>query len=251
MTLDGYLDGHLNRHLDKHFFDLQFSFAETVRDLSGKSLSAALLEYTNLYARFGFGRGFDPAHEGWQRYLAGLCAAKDGREETYRFYLRNPEANTAPPVIATSGCFSYALRDESFVRLHFRNADTHECSPLARSRTELRRAELAALFAHLRRNVSPETPIVGASWLYNLSSYRRLFPSGYASSGRPIAGGFRSMPLWGQFLDRRGEVRNARSKSFLSALAKASDFSDVPKCFPLQALRVTAPARDFYDFYGV
>ena len=56
----------------KDFFDLQFSFAERVRDLSGIPLGIALLEYTNLYARFGLGRDFNVEHESWQTYLAGL-----------------------------------------------------------------------------------------------------------------------------------------------------------------------------------
>jgi hypothetical protein len=74
----------------KDFFDLQFSFAETVRDLSGESLEVVLLEYTNFYVRFGLGRDFDADHEAWQSYLAGLRGAEDGREWTYRFYLSEP-----------------------------------------------------------------------------------------------------------------------------------------------------------------
>jgi hypothetical protein len=66
----------------KRFFDLQLTFAETVRDLSGKPLAAALLEYTNLYVRFGFGRDFDAGHAGWQAYLTGIRSADDVREWT-------------------------------------------------------------------------------------------------------------------------------------------------------------------------
>jgi len=31
-----------------------------------------LLDYTNLYVRFGLGRDFDPAHPVWREYLSGL-----------------------------------------------------------------------------------------------------------------------------------------------------------------------------------
>ena len=78
-----------------------------------------------------------------------------------------------------------------------------------------------------------------------------MFPASYVASARPIRSAFRSMPLWGQFLDRRGEVREPIAEAFLKSLAKTSKLSDVGKCFPLQALTVTAPARDFYDFYRV
>ena len=82
----------------KDFFDLQFSFAERARALSGMSLEVALFEFTNLYVRLGCGRDFSFDHEGWQSYLSGLRGASDGREWTYRFYLRDPEARTAPSV---------------------------------------------------------------------------------------------------------------------------------------------------------
>ena len=93
----------------KTFFDLQLQFAHRVTALSGLPLPRALLEYTNLYIRFGAGRDFDAAHPIWRDYLAGLPDANDGREWTYRFYLRRGQAMAAPAVVATFGCFSYAL----------------------------------------------------------------------------------------------------------------------------------------------
>lgn len=148
--------------------------SSTSSSLSGEPLEAALLHRTNFYARFGLGREFDAHHEGWRRYVTGLRSAADGREWTYRYYLREPEARTAPRVEATFGCFSYELRAGNVVRLHFRNTDSDDRSPLDMARMERRRDELAALFAHLRTRISADTPIVGASWLYNLRAYRRL-----------------------------------------------------------------------------
>lgn len=235
----------------KNFFDLQFSFAESVANLSGESLEAALLEYTNFYVRLGCGRDFEPDHEGWQRYMAGVRSAADGREWTYRFYLTEPETKTGPRVVATFGCFSYARPDENSIRLHFRNADSADDSALGCARAERRRAELAALFAHIEPRLSRETPVVGASWLYNLDAYRRLFPPAYVATARPIRGAFRSMALWGQFVDRRGEARTSMAESCLGALAKTSSLDDLGKCFPFQALAVTAPVREFSDFYGI
>jgi hypothetical protein len=235
----------------KDFFDLQFSFAERVRDLSGIRLEAALFEYTNLYVRFGLGRGFNFDHEGWQSYLTGLRGAADAREWTYRFYLREPEARTAPRVVATFGCFSYAFPDGNHARLHFRNTEVDGSSPLGSARAKRRHAELSALFTHMKPSVDQDTPVVGASWLYNLPAYRRLFPPGYASAARPIRGGFRSMPLWGQFLDRHGELRRSLAEKFQSALVQTSELGDVGACFPFQALTARAPAGQFYDFYGV
>ncbi len=235
----------------KDFLDLQFAFAERVRDLSGTPLEVALFESTNLYVRFGFGREFNFDHRGWQSYLTGIRGAGDGREWTYRFYLREPEARAAPLVVATFGCFSYALPDGHHVRLHFGNAESDDRSPLGAARITRRRAELSALCAHLKPSLSQDIPIVGASWLYNLEAYRRLFPPGYVSTARPIRGAFRSMALWGQFVNRRGEVRGSAAVAFLEALARTLDPGDLGKCFPFQALTARAPAGEFYDFYGV
>jgi hypothetical protein len=235
----------------KEFFDLQFSFAERVHALSGIPLERALFDYTNFYVRFGFGRKFDFDHEAWQSYLAGLRGAEDSRDWTYRFYLREPEARTAPQLVATRGCFAYALPTASHVRLHFRNAEADGRSPLAAARIEQRRADLAALFGHLKPTVSEDIPVVGASWLYNLKAYRGLFPAQYGSFARPVRGAFRSMALWGQFLDHRGEVRASMTRPFLRALAEQPSLSRMDECFPFRVLTARAAAREFYQFYAV
>jgi hypothetical protein len=235
----------------KKFFDLQLALAERVRAFSGMPLDRALLEYTNLYVRFGLGRRFDSDHEGWQAYLAGLRNAEDDRDWTYRFYLKDPEATTAPPVVATIGCFSYALSSASRARLHFRNAETGGRSPLGVVRIEQRRADLRALFTHLKRTADDDVTVIGVSWLYNLNAYRRLFPVEYGSSASVVRGGFRSMRLWGQFLDHRGEAKESMTRQFLTSLAQTSTLDHVDECFPFKVLTVHAPAQRFYDFYGI
>jgi len=235
----------------KGFFDLQFSFAERVSELSGTELETVLLEYTNFHVRFGLGRDFNPDGEGWRAYLAGLREAGDPREWTYRFYLRDPEQRTAPAVAATVGCFSYAVPDGTHVRLHFRNTEDEARSPLGSTQIPKRRAELAAIFAHMKGSVGSDTPVIGASWLYNLRAYRRLFPPSYVSAAAPFQGAFHSMGLWGQFLDRRGEVRASMAEPFMKAVAETQNLERVGECFPFCVLRVSAPARDFYEFYEV
>lgn len=235
----------------KEFFDLQFTFAEKVRDLSGMPLESVLLDYTNFYVRFGLGRKFEPEHQTWQTYLAGLRDAEDVREWTYRFYLKDPEATTAPHLAATFGCFSYALGNADHIRLHFRNAETEDVSPLSRARIEQRRAELRALFAHVKETAGESIRVAGVSWLYNLDAYRRLFPPMYGLSARIVRGRFRSMPLWGQFVDYRGRVRESVARRFLQSLAQHSSLADLDDCFPLQALTVEAAVENFYDFYDV
>lgn len=235
----------------KGFFDLQLQFAETVSALSGLPLTRALLEYTNLYIRFGLGRDFDPAHPGWREYLAGLRDSHDPRQWTHRFYLTRPDALAPPALVATFGCFSYGRLSDDRIRLHFRNAETDGRSPLGRDRLDQRRADLAALFEHVRRTARSPLRVVGASWLYNLQAYRRLFPEPYLATARVIHHRFRHMPLWGQFVNRHGEIKETLALPFLERLERQSSMEGLDDCFPFQVLSVEASVLEFYGFYGV
>ena len=234
----------------KAFFDLQIQFARTVSALSGLSFARALLDYTNFYIRFGLGRDFDPAHPVWQEYLAGLRDTSDGREWTYRFYLTRPQAMAWPAVVATFGCFAYTQLSRDRIRLHFQNAETDGHSSLGIERRGQRLADLAALFEHVERTERRSLRVVGASWLYNLDAYRRLFPAPYLATARVLPGRFRHMPLWGQFVNRHGEVKESMARPFLERLGRQSSLESLEQCFSFPVLLVEAPVREFSDFYG-
>ena len=226
------------------FFELQLAFARKVAALSGLPLHRALFDHTNLYIRFGLGRAFDPAHPRWREYLAGLAEAADPAGWTHDFYLADPAPFAAPEVIARVGCFSYSRLPGGQLRLHFENAEPDGHSPLARDRAERRRAELRALFAPLGRASDAAPTVIGTSWLYNLEAYRRLFAPAYLATARPIIGRFRHMPLWGQFLDRRGEVREGPARQFRERLDRQTRLDDLDGCFPFPVLRLEASAAE-------
>ncbi len=235
----------------KAFFDLQLAFAQKVTMLSGLPLSHVLLDYTNLYIRFGLGRDFDATQPVWLDYLSGLHAATDVGDWTYGFYVARGGEPPGPPVVATFGCFSYARLGEDRIRLHFKNVEASGVSPLVRERSGRRMAELAALFEHVSRTVRQSVRVVGASWLYNLEAYRRLFPAPYLATARVMPGRFRHMPLWGQFLDRHGAVKEHMTRPFLEGLARPATMDGLDRCFPLPLLSLEASVQHFYDFYGI
>jgi len=235
----------------KSFFDLQLQFAQAVGRLSRLPLATAVLEYTNFYIRFGLGHGFDRAHPVWQEYLAGLDDLHDPGEWTYRFYLSRPESVEPPGVVATFGCFSYARSTADRIRLHFRNAERDGQSPLALERLSARRTDLARLFEHVDAHVPGPLRVRGASWLYNLEAYRRLFPPSYIDTARVMEPRFQHMPLWGQFVDRHGQIRPAMRRPFLERLERQSSLEALERCFPFPVLTVEAPVEAFYDFYGL
>jgi len=231
------------------FFDLQLELARRVSALSGVPFTRAVLDYTNLYIRFGLGRDFDAANPIWQTYIAGLSQAHDPGEWTARFHTTRPQAIDPPALVASFGCFSYGRLDDERLRLHFHDAEQSGCSPLATECRARRVAELAALLAHAKREGTIR--VVGASWLYNLEAYRRLFPPSYLSTAQPLHGRFRHMPLWGQFLDRHGAVRESQAREFRDRLKRQSSLESLDDCFPLQVLRLEAPVEDFSAWYGV
>jgi hypothetical protein len=233
----------------KQFFDLQLEFAERVSALSALPFARAVLDYTNFYIRFGFGRDFDPAHAGWQEYLGGLLGAADRSAWTYRFYATRSSPVVPPGFVAMFGCFSYARLSNDRIRLHFHDADRDGRSPLGSDRRDRRVAELAALFADVKHLANDTLRVVGASWLYNIPAYRYLFPESYLATAHPIHGRFRHMPLWGQFMNRGGEVRENMAREFRERLRRHSGLEGLDQCFPLQVLSLEASVRDFYRFY--
>lgn len=235
----------------KEFFDLQVRFARAVARLIGMPLEQALLDYTNFYVRFGLGRAFDQGHPAWRQYIDGLGQAADMSDWTYRFYLARAEDGRAKSTTTPFGCFSYVMQDAGRVRIHFRNVEPTTVSPLSIDRLPARLGELRSLLLHVKRNQQDATRVVGTSWLYNLRAYRRCFPEGYVASATVAESKFRNMPLWGQFLDRHGLVREDIAEDFKRRLSNITNIHDLARSFPVQALAVEAPIALFFSFYGL
>ena len=214
-------------------------------------MASALLDYTNFYIRFGLGREFDAAHPIWREYLNGLEHSANRGDWTFRFYRACRQDVGPPSVIASVGCFSYARWGDDHIRLHFHNAETEGHSPLALERHEHRRTELRTLFSMVRQSEHAQARVVGASWLYNIAAYRRLFPEAYLATAMATGPRFRNMPLWGQFLDRHGAVKQSLAAPFLSRIASQSSLAGISQCFRFQALELEAPVSAFYDFHGL
>lgn len=238
-------------HFGQAFFDLQLRFAHRVATLADMPLAQALLDYTNLYVRWGLGRGFDAAHPVWQAYLCGLAPSLAANQEwTWHVYQGRRAHDVPAPAAASVGCFSYAPEGPGQIRLHFHNADTSGQSPLAASRREHRAQELAALFDLVQRNEPPGVRVRGTSWLYQIEAYRRLFPAGYLATAMPVQR-FRNMPLWGQFLDRHGALKPEIAEPFVQRMERAADLHGLTACFALQPLALDAPVEVFWSGHGI
>jgi hypothetical protein len=235
------------------YFEVQLRFAETIAERASRPLSDACLEFTNLHRRFGLGRVDDgvPSAE-WTRYAAGLerCASGPDRLEwTLGFFADAPPRESGAHPF---GCFSYELLSaDEVVRIHFDNRDSDDgCGPLARTKVDRRLSELREMFGFIRAH-HPDARIVrGASWLYNLEAYRRLFPPDYAASiFAPEWVRLDGTSSWGQLLDFRGLVKPAVRQALLDNL-RDLDIAAPWTAFPLRALGAQSAIEPFYRLYG-
>jgi hypothetical protein len=233
------------------FFRLQLQFAQKVSALTGIPLAEAVGNYTNIYIRLAMGRVFDANNPDWQHYLAGLADAGDQAAWTHTVHLSRLHIPAGPVVEKRVGCFSCASIGQNRVRLHFQAVGNASTSPLSTELLDVRRHELRTLFSVLKASSSEQPMVVGASWLYNLRSYRRLFPESYLEALRAMPHPYQRMPLWGQLLTRYRDVRPRMMTSFVEKLAQASTLRELDQCFPFQVLAVTIPAQLFYDHFGL
>ena len=232
------------------FFDLQLCFAAKVAEVSGKPFAEAVGNYTNIYVRLGMGYHFIPANPDWLNYVDELANVREQAEWTHLIHRQRSHLSTGPATEAIVGCFSYALAGLNSVRLHFNAGDNVFESPLSLKNRPIRQIELVTLLSHLKQTSGADVRVVGASWLYNLDCYRRLFPEPYLSSLQAVDHPYQRLPLWGQFLNRDRSVRSEAGSRFLASVSKACTIRDLAACFPLPVLSTTAPARWLYDHAG-
>lgn len=226
------------------FFELQLRLARRVVALAAIPLEQALLEYTHLFIRLGCGRRPDGANARWREFLAGLKSHRDAVAWTCEFRRRAAAWDTGPSVERSRGCFAYSRIAPDQVRLHFHTDPAAPVSALAASQAPARRQELAALLASLCR-AGPATRVTGGSWLYGIEAYRRLFPPAYLASARPVPPPWQRLPLWGQLLDRHGQVRPPAQARLLKGLEAAASIADLDRCFAFPVLALEAPVGVF------
>lgn len=223
------------------FFDLQLRFAAKVAELSGLPFTETVGSHTNIYVRLGMGPRLDHANPDWLEYVSALATARNPTAWTYEVHRRRAHLPTGPEVAASVGCFSYAHFGPNRVRLHFHAGSQLSESPLSSANESLRRRELTTLLLQVA-TLGSDVQVVGASWLYNLSSYRRLFPEPYLSSLKPVDHPYQRMPLWGQFLNRDRTVRAGAARYFQSHAAKAVSLTELSSCFAYRVLSTSVPA---------
>jgi hypothetical protein len=192
----------------------------------------------------------------WPAFAAGIAQTEDIAAYTYQWYLADHDADPSPKDTVFHGrqlfgCFYYIVRDQTIIRPHFIKND-RDGSPLSAKRMEARRAELRAMFAHIRQHEPQATTVLGNSWMYNLEAYRRLYPPAFtATLPESDEGEFQFLARWGQLFDRNWDVRQPHGERFLHALEELVSLDELRHCFPYQLRRPRCAVGHFYEFYSV
>jgi len=232
-----------------NFFALNFAFAHRVADFTGMELEQALLEHTYCYLALGLGRDFNPDHPLWREFLTATSTLETQISQAHNFYLvrRLPKALSSPE--QSCGCFYYSVWADGRIRLHFRNIEEGITSPLSPARFQLRRTELYELIQRIRQDVREARTLVGGSWLYHMPAYRQLFPIAFLQTAEPSLDPqeTRYLALWGQFVNRLGEVRSAEARAFMVELEKAKSLAESMLAFPYSVLHLEAPLEVFEE----
>ncbi|MGI8688102.1 MAG: hypothetical protein ACR2M3_05940 [Thermomicrobiales bacterium] len=244
--------------LGASYFQLPFAFATRSAAVTGLPFEDALLRYTPYYNElqqperdFDVARphewDFDPAHPRWQAFLAAIQGGADPAEYVYLRTLPPP----LPPSMDDCSCFNFEYEVETrAIRMHFAN-NAPNGAALRREQIPSRRRDLHDLFTEIAQRYPEAERVRGASWLYNLPAYRRLFPPEYVANIHPLGSMWQFVALWGQFLNHCGEVKADMAQTFLSCLATKTTLDGLASCFPYQVLTTTCGIDFFYRLYGV
>lgn len=234
----------------REFFALNFAFVDQAAAVLRRPWPELLLDYTHTYRRFRLGAVLDSHNPVWLQFLDGVRQAGDRAGYAHRFHLERERAAGPLKREQAFGCFSYELEHEgsqAVVRIHFTNPGIEENGPLSQACRPRRQAELAEMFSHARQ--AQPSHVMGASWLYNLPAYCRLFPPAYTAHLTPCAPDFPMLALWGQFLDHQGRVRADLASLFLERVRQARTMEDLAHAFPYPILKASAGIKVFYAFY--
>jgi hypothetical protein len=239
------------------FFGVQLHYAETLSAKAGIPLADAITFHTNFHRLFAYGnlskQPPDPDFLSLVNDIVPLAptARLDRLITAYAYRSADPWPPERFPFGNHFAC--EAPNDANIVRIHFRNRfNNDEHGPLHEANFAQRRADLTAMFGFIAKQWPDAKSINGASWLYNLVAYRRLFPPDYGASRTPLVGPrpIHGLSTWGQFLDFRGRAKPAIVETFMQNLNKL-DIAHPWLAFPYQVLSTTAPLEAFRREYAL
>ena len=238
----------------KEVLTLQIKFAQKIAEVSHQALGDVLIDYTMLRNLFNLRVSHDIPNPLWDAFVEGLGTSDNLEDWTYNFYRQRTVVEPEPSDDRQFfGCFSYVYpwRNTKKLRLHFENRETSEYGALSKAKMTLRKSELTEMFRYIQAEHPDVETVRGGSWLYNIPAYLRLFPPDYVKTAKPVGYETQFWALWGQFIARKGSIRQPTVSQFLECLNKQKTIQDCLQCFPYQVLRPECSIETFYQFYNL
>lgn len=235
--------------MSPEFASLQLRLVEQFADLGLGTLTEGVDRLTNFRRRLGLAveRSLNTS---WNDLLSAVNAAPTHAERIATVMAAAAILPASVPEhIAhgwpTVGAFSIETSGD-VARTHFYSMDNDDVSPLHPSKLDIRRNELRAVLAIVRRDRPDLRRVTGGSGLYSTSSYSSLFPEIHVGravvrSGRHT---FQGLSHWGQFLNHRGHIRRELADEFFLRVANWSG-DDPCALFPIDTLEVDSPIEKF------
>lgn len=236
----------------KELINLIIQYAKKRSQIFGLELIESIKNFTPIYYLIGnYDWEFKEDSIYWQEFLQRYENGEDIVELVYDMYMKNYQEFSN---FKWFGCFRYSfVEDEKgngVVKLHFLNNCTSKEGPLALSQRGKRLQELKDLFEDVKENHPNAKYVQGGSWLYNLESYRRLFPKEYFKNIESISPKPQRLVIWGQFINSEWGVKKDMAEEFLSRLKKAKTEKDLENVFELKEMFPKGDIKYFYDFYS-
>ncbi len=235
--------------LPKELFALQVQFAIAVTGKSDITLPEALLKYTSAHTRL-FHHPAKGRAAGWDDFVNNMSDNPETITDIfYKAYLAKEEAgqDEVSEDTETFGCFSQQYKEarNTFV-LHFGNHDP--AGNLGRDRIDARQQDLRHLAESIATQKHDSAEVQMTSWLLSIDAFNRLLPSEFVDAIQDVElDAAQDNGLWGQFLDKNGEVKIELAKQLLINITDGK--LSITDCFPCKLKTAKTPQEVFFSQY--
>ncbi|MEI6887093.1 MAG: hypothetical protein WCK31_02535 [bacterium] len=233
----------------KEYIELQFIFANKVVEILGISFLSALFDYTSMPVRVGVPfSDMKPSNVNWIKFINTISTNKD-IDIAYEYYVLVEKDNKE--IREQHGFCSYDFfKSEYLVNLHFKNNENPEPGLLSDERMPIRLKELKEMFSLIKIEYPDAKEVMSSSWLFNIPKFNKLFPLEFFDN-TSIKWDFHSLGIWGQFIDKYGNIKEKWYNEFVEKINKAKSLDDLKEAFSLKCIKCWSEIKFFYDLYGI
>jgi len=243
------VEGFQQQLLPKDFLSFKQNSPSKIAETRGISLSEALLQYTSAHTRL-FRHPTRGVNDDWQEFVDSVPSNPDAITELiYATYLQHEEdlVSESHQERIVFGCFSLVYKESrnSFT-LHFGNNDSQ--GNLGQDRITARWDDLRKLSDSIKSSKQNGAMIQMSSWLLSIDAFTRLMPPEFVQSIEVCSvDTAQDNGLWGQFLDKEGQVKTGLAEKLLSSIE--DNAISVVESFPIEFKTSSVPQEVFFDYY--